>query len=395
MISVEQALEIVQQNLRRGKAVSVPTQESFGCVLAEDIVAPMPLPSFRQSSMDGYAIIHSHSNERQVIGEQQAGLAKQFEIEPSQAIRIFTGAAIPTQADTVVIQEHVKREGNQLTIEKMPAKGANVRQIGEQIKKGESVFPKGFEINEAAIAMLASLGIEQVSVYQKPKISILVTGNELKSLGTQLKPGEIYESNSLMLQTALQKQGITDVQIIGVPDNLDKTENAIDHALGNSDVLLLSGGISVGDYDFVRQSLQANHVQELFYKVKQKPGKPLYFGKKEDKVVFGLPGNPASSLTCFNIYVLPLLRHWLGKQHIHLLRTTTKTAAEINNPFGRALFLKAHYNSQENQVESLNQQASSMIQSFAQSNALIYLPAETTHAPAGEPVQIIHLNRYE
>ncbi len=389
MISVSQALEQIDKHCFTTKTATKRVQKTMGMVLATDVLSPIFMPPFRQSSMDGYAILHGSSEAYKAIGEVQAGNAENTPLKAGEAVRIFTGARVPDAADTVVMQEHVTIEGDYVTIDKMPKKNANVRPLGEQIATGDVALEKGTLLNEASIAFLAGLGIGKVTVYKAPKVSILVTGNELQQLGNKLKEGQVYESNSISLKLALNCIGVTKVKIYSVKDDLKSTTKAVEKCLKKSDLVLISGGISVGDYDFVKQALENNEVEEIFYKVNQRPGKPLWFGLKGDANVYALPGNPASSLSCFYLYVLPLVKAQMGLANHHLPRLKAIGTADIKNPKGKTLFLKG--NVKESQATLLTGQASSMLKSFAVSNALLIVPENKAIIKKGEELTYIAL----
>ena len=389
MIQVSEALKLIENNSALLPSKKIAVSKSFGYILSEDILAPINMPPFRQSAMDGYAIVNTTSNEYKLLDEIQAGSHKEIQLNKGEAIRIFTGAFVPDSAESIVIQEHVTKNENQIIVEKLPKKGANIRPIGEQVKKGEIVLHKGDEINAASIGFLAGMGITKINVFKKPKVCILATGNELVKPGKKLGVGKIYESNSIMLQTALKKVGIKKIKTYRVKDSLEKTKTIIKKCFNDFDIVLISGGISVGDYDYVKESLEYNKVEELFYKINQRPGKPLYFGKKENKVVFALPGNPASSLTCFYIYVLPALKKMMGFSNIHLSKNKVKITKEIKNTTGKSLFLKAKYENKK--IKVLDGQQSSMLKSFAMSNALIYIPHNKELVKKNEEVEYYKL----
>ena len=288
MIQVADALKIIAENSCKMPISKIKVSKSLGFVLAEAVYSPINMPPFRQSAMDGYAFTHNGLNQFEVVKTAQAGDFLDEKIEENQAVRIFTGAFVPDDVDTVVMQEHTRITDNLLQIDKMPVAYANVRAKGEQIKKGELVLDANTVITAAAIGYLSSLGITKIKVYEKPKVAILVTGNELVSAGKKLPKGKIYESNSVMLEAALKTIGIKKTAVFKVKDSLKKTKIVIESCLENYDVLLVSGGISVGDYDYVREALLKNSVTELFYKINQKPVKPLFFGLKENKIVFDL-----------------------------------------------------------------------------------------------------------
>lgn len=390
MIAVSEAQQLIEQHSIRLQTERINLEACLGFYLAEDIQAPFSLPSFRQSAMDGYAFIHSESKTLKVSGQVQAGDTSIPELKPGEAIRIFTGAPVPDAADTVIIQEHTTRDGDELILDKIPAKNANIRPIGEQIKKGELVLKQGHYINEATIGFLAGLGFTEVSVYKKPRVAILTTGNELQERGTELKPNHIYESNGIMLSSALNRIGITEIELIKAEDTLEATKSSVQNALEKADVVLVSGGISVGDYDFVQEALVQNEVKEHFYKVNQKPGKPLWFGTKGEKSVFGLPGNPASSLTCFYVYVLPHLRLRMGSKKPYLEKRKAILQQEVKNIHDKTLFLKAGVS--EDQITPFTGQASSMLNTYAISNALLVIEPEQTVVKQGEKVSYLDLN---
>ncbi len=390
MIQVAEALNIIAENSCKMPIAKIKVSKSLGYVLAEAVYSPINMPPFRQSAMDGYAFTHNGSNQFEVVNTSQAGDFLDDKIKENQAVRIFTGAFVPDDTDTVVMQEHTTRTDNLLQIEKMPVACANVREKGEQIKKGELVFDANTVITPAAIGFLACLGITKIKVYEKPRVAILVTGNELVPAGNKLPKGKIYESNSLMIEAALQTIGIKKTTVFKVKDSLKKTRIIIDSCLTNFDVLLISGGISVGDYDYVKEALLKNGVTELFYKINQKPGKPLFFGTKENKIVFALPGNPASSLTCFYVYAFPALKKLMGFEAIHLPEMKKKISTDFKNTTGKTLFLKALYGDEK--VTVLESQSSAMLNTFSVANGLIVIPHDITHVKTNQEVVVLPFN---
>lgn len=390
MISVSEAIQHIENYCIPSIIIEKPIEKTLNSVLAEDIVSPINMPPFKQSSMDGYAFIHAENESYKIIGEIQAGSSEDIPLKEGEAVRIFTGARVPNIADTVVMQEHTKTKDGFLFIEKLPSVSTNVRPLGEQIKVGEIALEKGTELNEAAIGFLVGLGISKVKVYKQPKVSILITGNELKQLGEELKEGEVYDSNSITLKLALQQIGIKKVRIVKIKDTFKATKKAVKKQLEKSDVVLISGGISVGDYDFVKKALEENEVKEVFYKVNQKPGKPLWFGYKDDTVVFALPGNPASSLSCFYMYVLPFIKAKLGHLEYHLPKLKAVVNEDVVNVYGKTLFLKGKVDN--GIAEQLKGQASSMLKSFAISNSLLLLPEDKEIIKKGEEIMYVKLN---
>ena len=390
MIQVEEALSIIAQNSTTMPVQKIQVSKSLGYILAETVYSPIAMPPFRQSAMDGYAFIHSEKHQYDIVGIVQAGDHSKIKLKENEAVRIFTGAHVPDNADTVIMQEHVMATENSILITRMPEQYANVRHKGEQIGEEEVVFKANTLITPAAIGFLACLGITEVEVYKKPKVAILVTGNELVKPGEKLSKGKIYESNSVMLQAALQTIGVKKTKVYKVKDNLKATKKALKEILKKHDIVLISGGISVGDYDFVKEALLENGVKELFYKINQKPGKPMFFGSKNDTLVFALPGNPASSLTNFYIYVYPVIKNRMGFKDIHLKKMLRKLNDNITNTTGKTLFLKALYD--ETHVTVLDGQSSAMLNTFAIANSLLVVPNEVESLEKGQLVTLLPID---
>lgn len=386
MITILEAKKLIQTHCIQTKSVKKILTESIGYVLSQNIISPISLPSYDQSAMDGYAICSENDDLKifNLTTEVKAGDIKLTVLKPGECARIFTGAMIPKGTTAVVMQEKVTVKKDCILINEEVKKGLNIRLKGEQINKGELALKKGTFLNPAGIGFLSGLGITEVSVFDKVKITLIVTGNELTPPSESLEKGKIYESNSQMLNAALQTSHFELNQTVWVKDDLESTTQAIENAYHQSDVVLISGGISVGDYDFVSQALQLIKVKEIFHKVNQKPGKPLYFGKKENTLFFGLPGNPSASLVCFYYYILPALRHASGINSSDLKKRTFISQSNFIKKGQRPQFLKASVD--ENKVYLLDGQSSAMLHSFTKANALAYLPANTTELKKGEEV---------
>lgn len=372
MVEIQQALEIIRSQDVQLDSEVVSLKESLDRVLAEDLKAGFDLPGFDNSAMDGYALGELQQVYK-IVGEVAAGDSKEFMLKNGEAVRIFTGAKVPDGTSAVIMQEKTKVDQNLLILDELPKEGQCIRKKGEELKKGKLVFSNSYQITAAGIGMLGSLGLNQIKVFKKPIIQLITTGNELVAPGASLQAGQIYESNSGAIEAALKSKGFSSSANIQIKDDFELIKTGISEALKKSEVLILSGGISVGDYDFVKQALEENGVEELFYKVKQKPGKPLYFGRKGNQFVFALPGNPASSLSCFYVYVLPLLQKLSGLPGKGLLELNLPISSDFENRGDRPVFLKA--NIDNNSVEILNAQGSSMIGSMAKGNALAYVEA--------------------
>ncbi len=387
MISVDEAKAIIAKSITALPPKQSPLAEAANHILAQNVFATVNIPAFSQSSMDGYAIrFADKKNALSVVGQMAAGSMHNLILNEGEAARIFTGAPLPAGADTVVMQEKISIRDQQIIIEDDALKmGSNVRTLGAEAMAGSLVMEKGNYLWPAAIGFLAGIGVTDVLVYPMPVVSIIVTGNELQTPGKVLLPGQVYESNSFSLRAALQQAGITNIEVVNAQDDLQILKNILTNALTKSDVVLLTGGVSVGDFDFVLEATRLCGIEQRFHKVKQRPGKPLYFGMKKTKPVFGLPGNPSSVLSCFYQYVLPALEQLSCKQNsIKKVQAVLTTYAM--KPNGLTCFLKGHYES--GTASLLNGQESFRLSSFAQANCLIVLEEDKTEYTAGETVEV-------
>ena len=388
-IEVSEAKKLIRDHIKTPDPVKVSIETAAGLILAEDVYALTDVPPFNQSSMDGYALNYEgwkQNNTLKIEGLAQAGLAEQSPLQIQNTCRIFTGAAVPPGADTVVMQEKVDIQDGKLII-KDPSllAGQNVRIQGSEAKKGELALEKGCLLNAPAIGFLAGLGIHELMVYPGPNLSIILTGNELLQPGLPLAYGQVYESNSYALNAAIREAGILNVDVFSAEDDLKILTEVLGIAMEQSNLVLLTGGVSVGDYDFVIRAAEANGVEQVFHKIRQKPGKPIYFGKKGNKYIFGLPGNPASVLICFYEYVYPAIG-LLSKREKDLKKMSGILEANMKKPAGITHFLKAYFDGKY--VKDLKAQESFRLSSFAIANCLIKLDEDRTEYKAGEEVEI-------
>lgn len=390
MISIEEAILLVKSTASiLSKETISPVVDSEGYKLFRDVHSPINMPPFRQSAMDGYALNLHNRLDYDLIGEVKAGDGEHVILEPGDSVRIFTGARVPDTANAIIVQEKVKINGNKIKIEQTPSENQNIRPLAEQVKKGGIALKKGTKLMPAAIGYITSLGITKVSIYKKPRIALVTTGNELIRAGEPLTCGKIYESNSAMLQNALKNLKFHDISLHKVEDKYEETKDIIKTVISTNDLVIITGGISVGDYDFVEKALKELKVEKQFYNVKQKPGKPLFFGNKKNTLLFALPGNPAAALTCFYVYVYIALQKMTNNNSLELPRIKAKSKTNYIKKGDRPQFLKAVYN--ENQVEILEGQSSAMLQTFALSNALVFLPEHTSEIHINDIVETILL----
>lgn len=388
MNSVSEAVQLIKQHAIHSNRDEVSLMDTLGCVAAETIVAPTDTPPFDNSAMDGYAFSFEHWDKKtplQVVGEIRAGTNSDYRLKAQEASRIFTGAPIPEGADTVVMQEKTERSENLLSISDPNIQAnLNIRLQGSQTKMGDLALPKDQLITPASISYLAGMGIEKVQVYKKPTVGIILTGKELVKPGQTLKKGQIYESNGFGLQAGLRNLQIETASILTVDDKEEELVNAIQNML-QYDILILTGGVSVGNYDLVPASLQQCGVKKVFHKLKQKPGKPIYFGSHSKGIVFGLPGNPAAVMSCFYNYVqvaigLFMKRDFVKKSQLPLEKEYTKKP-------GLTYFLKGK--TTQNGVEILGSQLSYMLNSFAVADCLVELEEDRENFEKGTLVDVL------
>lgn len=394
MISVREARKIIEEQTHELGTEHRRLDASLNYVLRDALWAPMDSPPFDQSAMDGY-VFHYHSKgpvaSYQLQGMIQAGDTQHYQVQEGCCFRIFTGAPMPHGADTVIMQEHCIVKDAEIIFQHPELRaGDNVRKKGSQVLKGHALSSEKQILTPGRIGYLATLGFTQVEVVRRPKVCILVTGKELFPPGATLQHGQIYESNSVMLLAALQEGRIQDLNIRFVDDDLLATQNILQEILDQCDVLLVTGGISVGDYDFVQTALTNCGVEKLFYKVKQKPGKPLFFGRKNATLVFALPGNPSAVMTCFYQYVVPALRKMCGLPFEIPYRQLPLVAAYQKKGELRH-FLKARI--EQEGVRILDGQESYKLHSFMDANSLVTLEEQNNEMKPGDLVDCIPLQR--
>lgn len=391
MISVNEAEKLIAGSFDLKKTSLLNISKAAGMMLATDVKALCDVPSFNNSAMDGYAFRYNGENIFDLHGKVQAGDSGKITVLPHQAVRIYTGAPVPEYTDTVAQQEITVVENGKLQVDLSKlSRGANIRLRGSQCKAGEVIAHAGTILTPGTVALLASVGIDKVPVYAAPSVYVIITGNELQQAGIPLREGCIYNSNQPALCAFFKTMGIEETAFAHVTDSLQLLAETIKAALQKSDMLIITGGISVGDYDFVNQALAENGVQQLFYKVKQKPGKPFFAGYYDvasgiRKPVFALPGNPAAVLSCILRYVKPSIMQmkgipdaWNGIQYLPLANSYSKKR-------GLTHFVKIKL--KENHVWITGGQESFNLLPFADCSGIAELPEESEFFSEGTLVK--------
>lgn len=386
MITPTEASRRIARFARPLPSETMAVGRALGHVLAEDVRAGIPLPGFDNSAMDGYAVrsddtVHATSLQPvtlRVVETIFAGDKRRRRIKKGESCRIMTGAPLPRGADAVLPREDAEFDGGRLIVRQHLSRFRHVRRRGEEIDKGALVVRKGTWIHPGVVAALASVGRARVRIVPKPRVALITTGDEAVSPGARLAFGQIYDSNSPMMIAALRDLGIEPVRVRRIGDHYGALLKAIEAALERSDVLVVVGGVSVGDKDYLRRVLDDLGVKRVFWRVSQKPGKPLFFGRRGKRLVFGLPGNPSSSFTCFYVYVYPVLRQLAGLEGASIGSVRRRPTGEVTPDTKRWRFLKARMGRErDGSVEPLPFQGSHMVTSLVATDSLIVVPPRT------------------
>lgn len=378
MITVSEAWRRILDNIPTMGTELIGLDDLCGRVLAEPIASPLDLPIFTNSAVDGYALRSADSGPGaplKVVASVAAGTAQAIQLAQGEAVRLFTGSPVPDGADAVVMHEDVEVTGSDIVLSGPVQAGAHIRVQGEEAKKGTSIFEPQILITPPVLGVLATLGLPHANVYRQPRISIIGTGNELVTPGSDLKPAQIFESNTYAISAAMKEMGGVVVGIYNVGDEPMEMENALRNALSESDTVITCGGVSVGDHDVVRESAKALGVNEIFWRVAMRPGKPFFFGiSPEGKPIFGLPGNPVSALVTAFILIRPGLRKMVGLMQSERW-IYAKLGAPIKRPKGRADFVRATGELRPELVLIPTEgQGSHMLTGLANAEYLIHLP---------------------
>ena len=397
MISVEEALDKILPFINPLGSEKVSLLEALGRAMAEDIYAPRDLPPYDNSGMDGYAVKYediqsaspNHPIKLEVIEDLPAGFISSKMIGKGQAIRIMTGAPIPKGADTVIPIEDTQKENREVLILKPAPVGMYIRRAGEDVKKGDRAISVGDLIRPAEVGMLASVKRSSISVYQRPLVAILCTGEELVDVDEGMDEVKIISSNSYTLAAQVKECGAIPIQLGIAKDQKEEIQEKLQQGI-RADVLISSAGISVGDYDFVKDALNDLGMKMIFWKVAMKPGKPIAFWTRDGKPVFSLPGNPVSSMVSFEQFVRPSLLKMMGHRQLFRPIIEAILKEDIRKEPGRRHFIRAFVSSEKEHyvVTTTGDQSSGILKSMVGANGLIVIPEDRGAVKVGEKVEV-------
>ncbi len=398
LIDHAQAARLVLENTPRLPVADMPLMEARGLALAEDLKAKFDSPPFDNSAVDGYAVRSEDAREAgrtfEVIDEAPAGRPATRSVGSGEAIKIFTGGVIPEGADAVVMVENTSGWGEEFELKKAATAGQNLRAAGEDVREGDMILRAGTEIGAPEIALAATQGYGELPVSKRPRVVVLSTGTELVEPGTrELSPGEIFDSNSFALLAQSLEAGADARRVTAASDDADVLRAAMEEALSTADVVVTSGGVSVGEKDLVKGTLLDLGVEQVFWGIKLKPGKPVFFGKREDARFFGLPGNPVSAMVCFELFVRPALMQMMSREDRHRPRIGVYFDEDVENRFGRMHAMRVTLTRTEGgwRAESVGAQGSGLVSSLTKADALALIGPESEGVRAGEPVEAIVL----
>ena len=398
--SVDEHLAEVLQVVQPLAPLEVGLLDAHGCVLAEDVVAPFPLPGFDNSAMDGYAVRAADVQHvpcvLPVVGDVAAGPASPLTVQPGLSVRIMTGACLPPGADTIVPVEHTDGGLAQVRIDTLPRPGQHVRRAGEDVQPGELVLPAGTHLGAAQVGLAAAVGRARLLVRPKPRVVVVSTGDELVDPGAPLAPGQLHDSNSVTLTAACAEAGAIAYRVGIVADDGPRLLDTLEDQLVRADMLVTSGGVSVGAYDVVKEVLSRLGTVG-FHKVAMQPGMPQGFGVigPERTPVFGLPGNPVSAMVSFEVFVRPALRRMLGAPVVTRPVISAVTSQELRSPAGKRSYLRVRLEVKDGAyvVTPVSGAGSHLVAGLSRANAFAIVPEGVEHVAAGQPVQVMMLER--
>jgi molybdopterin molybdotransferase len=390
---MDDALDMVLAEVRRLRSERVSLLEALGRACAEEVVSPQAVPGFDNSAMDGFAVrgedLAEGRREFAVVGEAPAGRPSPRHVSAGETVKIMTGAPLPPGADTVVPVEETVALDDGVLVSKAPPPGSNVRLAGEDVVAGDRLIGAGDVIGPAEVGLLASVGVEALPVVRRPRVAILATGSELVPPGQPLAPGQIRNSNSFSAYGQVLEAG-GDPILLGIArDDVDETRRLVAAAL-EQDVALTSGGVSVGEFDFVKQVQEDLGVERRFWRVATKPGKPLAFGVRGHTLVFGVPGNPVASMVSFELYIRPALLALQGRRDLYRPYVTATAAEAVKGAKERTELRRCRLLRHEGgwRFTTTGPQGSGILRSMTLADGLVIVPAGYAGGPAGEELVV-------
>ncbi len=397
MITVEQALKLVARETQALKAERIPLEDALGCVLAEDIIADTDMPPFDRSQMDGYAVKAADTKNAPVslnlVGESAAGRGWHKTLKAGEAVRIMTGAPLPSGADAVQKIELTSEDGNTVTIKEPTSSGRYIVHKGKEIKKGKVVLKTGTRITPNNIAVPAAFGYAKLRLAKRPRVAILSTGTEIVDIAKRPKRDQIRNSNSIMLKSLCEEAGVETTILPHVGDDLSDLKTQISNAARTADVLITTGGVSVGKYDLTKFALRELGAEIFFERLRLKPGKPSVFAKLKKTLIFGLPGNPVSAAVTYYLFIRSALTRMQSAREPELKKGTAITSKPVKAPKERDAYLPASLSTNANGsiiADPVDWHGSSDFIGFARTDALLVVK-RGTKIESGSPVQLLFL----
>ena len=395
-LNVNEAIDRMTGSVKKVQETEVVAiRDALNRVLAKEVISTINVPPYANSAMDGYAfhsvdLPSSGENTLTLVGKSFAGIPFEGEVKPGECVRIMTGAQIAKGTDTVIMQEQVQADEDAITIKSGHCKNENVRHIGEDIKEGDVVLTTGQHLTPAELGVLASLGVAEIMVYKKVRVAFFSTGDELRNVDETLEEGQIYDSNRYTIFAMLTNLGVELIDMGIIPDDRQAIESAFIQASEQADAIMTSGGVSVGEADFVKETLDKLGKVD-FWKIAMKPGKPLAFGFVNEAVFFGLPGNPVSVMATFYQFALPTLKTMMGHNVTSAPVVKVACNSNLRKAPGRTDFQRGILQTNEKGeliVESIGMQASHVLSGMSKANCFIILPQDWGNVDAGTLVDV-------
>lgn len=403
MISVAEARRIIKSFIPQKEIIQVPFEHSVGMTLASDLIAKFAQPRFDNSAMDGFALraadtIQVSSTQPvklKCVGTIAAGSPYPHKIRPGECIRIMTGGKLPEGTDAVIIVEKTSGfESDTINIYRSVSPGENIRFKGSELQKGKLLITAGTVITPAEIGIFATFGAHEVDVFRPPRFAVFGLGDELTEPGQILEEGKIYNSNLYILNALLKQSGSQITSSSLLKDDPEEIENFLRQALDKADIILSSGGISMGKFDYTKSVFEKLGIQEQFWKIAQKPGKPMFFGTMDEKMIFGLPGNPVSTIIGFFEYVRPVIMEFMGQSQEQLIQVPLKGKYPVETNKYRFLLGNCFLSNGKLVCQPTEQTGSHMLTSFLNSNCIIESPPSDSEIPEGEKVSVLRLPNF-